>query len=56
MTPEDLVQRWRGSITLATLATWRSRKLGPTFIKVGGRVLYSEEAIADYEHKNRRNY
>lgn len=51
MTPIELVSRWRGSITLVTLATWRSRKQGPSYIKIGGRVLYPEEAVDAWEKR-----
>jgi hypothetical protein len=49
LTPLELVERWKGSITAITLATWRSRKQGPTYIKVGGRVLYPLDGIEKYE-------
>ena len=49
LTPLELVERWKGSIAAITLATWRSRKQGPTYIKVGGRVLYPLDGIEKYE-------
>lgn len=51
MTPVELAERWKGSITVVTLATWRSRKQGPKYIKVGGRVLYPLDGVEDYEKK-----
>ena len=51
LTPQALVERWQGAITLVTLSTWRSRKLGPAYIKIGGRVLYREDAVAAWEAK-----
>lgn len=51
LTPQQLVERWQGAITLVTLSTWRSRKLGPAYIKIGGRVLYREDAVAAWEAK-----
>lgn len=42
------------AVTLATLATWRSRGLGPAYVKIGGRVLYRREAVEEWEAKNTR--
>jgi hypothetical protein len=55
MTPQALVERWQGSITLVTLATWRSRKLGPRYIKIGGRVLYPLDGVEEWEAKRTFN-
>lgn len=51
---DDLISRWRGQVKATTLATWRSRKLGPPYIKVGGRVLYPTKAVEEYERRNTR--
>lgn len=51
---DDLISRWRGQVKATTLATWRSRKLGPPYVKVGGRVLYPIKAVEDYERRNTR--
>lgn len=51
---DDLISRWRGQVKATTLATWRSRKLGPPYVKVGGRVLYPVKAVEDYERRNTR--
>jgi hypothetical protein len=32
-------------IALGTVNNWRSRKIGPEFVRVGGLVRYSPEAI-----------
>ena len=55
LTPQALVERWQNSITLVTLATWRSRKLGPRYVKIGGRVLYPAEGIEEWEQKRTFN-
>ena len=51
LTPSELIARWKNSITAATLATWRSRKLGPAYTKIGGRVLYPLSAVEAWERK-----
>ncbi|RFB95771.1 hypothetical protein B5K11_11695 [Rhizobium leguminosarum bv. trifolii] len=37
-----------------TLARWRCTKRGPLYIKSGGRVLYREADLLEYENKNAR--
>jgi hypothetical protein len=54
LTVAALVERWKGQVTKATLATWRSRNTGPAFVKIGGRVLYRRGDIEAYEAKNTR--
>lgn len=49
-TPAELVQRYRGSITIRTLANWRSTGEGPRYTKIGGRVLYPVDAVKTWEH------
>jgi hypothetical protein len=51
LTPQALADRWQSQISLVTLATWRSRKQGPKYIKLGGRVLYPLDGVEDWEKK-----
>ena len=51
---EELISRWRGQVKATTLATWRSRKLGPSYVKIGGRVLYPLKELEAYEKRNTR--
>ena len=46
---DDLVSRWRGQVKPSTLASWRSKGVGPRYLKLGGRVLYPVVAIEAYE-------
>lgn len=32
----------------STLAEWRAMNIGPSFVKVGRRVMYPKEAVLDY--------
>jgi hypothetical protein len=52
LTPEEVVQRYRGEITLGTLRNWRSMRIGPTFVKIGKAVLYPVEELDAWDRKN----
>lgn len=49
LTPQELAARYKGSITVRTLANWRSTGHGPKFTKIGGRVLYPLDAVIEWE-------
>ena len=49
LTPEELVERYKGQISLRTLANWRCTGEGPPFTKIGGRVLYLRVAVYEWE-------
>lgn len=38
LTPEDVVDRYRGGVSLGTLRNWRTRRIGPSFIR-SSRIL-----------------
>jgi hypothetical protein len=48
----DLAARWR--LSPRTLERWRWLKLGPAYIKAGGRVVYTLEDVLAYEAAQRR--
>lgn len=51
LTPTDLVERYKGKITVRTLANWRSQGISPPFTKVGGRILYEKRALEEWERR-----
>jgi hypothetical protein len=53
LTPPELAERYRGSITVKTLANWRWLGLGPRFTKIGGRILYALSDVVSWEAANR---
>jgi hypothetical protein len=53
LTPEELTQRYKGRISLRTLANWRSTGDGPIYTKIGGRVLYALSAVKNWEQSRR---
>ena len=44
-----LARRW--GISYRTLQGWRNRNMGPVYIRIGGGVRYSIEAIIAYERE-----
>lgn len=52
LTPQQLVARWSRAVTTGTLANWRSQRVGPSFTKLRGRVLYPLVSVEEWERKN----
>lgn len=50
LTPEEASARLR--IPTKTLANWRNKRIGPSYIKAGHRVLYPLDKLIEYERKN----
>lgn len=51
LTPSELVARYKQTITIRTLANWRSTGEGPCYTKIGGRVLYPVDAVKKWEEQ-----
>jgi predicted site-specific integrase-resolvase len=49
---KDLAARWH--VSPRTLERWRWLGTGPTFLKVGGRVIYRLEDVEAYERAQLR--
>ncbi len=47
---KSLARKW--GISHKTLQRWRWLKMGPAYIKIGGRIRYSADSIKDYETSN----
>lgn len=52
LTAHQLIQRWNGVVTPGTLANWRSKRVGPPFTKLRGRILYPIDKVAEWEAQN----
>ncbi len=50
LTSKELADRWR--LSDQTLANWRYTGKGPTFTRVGSRVLYPIDKVQEYETRN----
>ena len=46
-----LARRW--SLSPRTLERWRWLKVGPSFLRIGGRIVYKLEDIEQYEAAQR---
>lgn len=51
LTQDELAKRWR--ISPRTLERWRWLRLGPQYLKIGGRVVYSLEDVESFEAAKR---
>ena len=52
LTVPELAARW--DVSAGSLANWRSEGKGPSFTKIGSRVLYPVQAIERFEHAHTR--
>lgn len=52
LTPDQLVDRWSKAVGRGTLANWRAQGKGPTFTKLGSRVVYRLADVLAYEETN----
>lgn len=53
LSPKQVCLRYAGQITMGTLANWRTKGDGPTYTKIGGRVLYELQEILKWERKQK---
>ena len=54
LTPEELVTRWRGAVTVETLSNKRSKREGPAYVKIGRGVLYPLDKVIAFEQAQAR--
>lgn len=52
MTAEEVAGRYRGQITLSTLANWRALGRGPAYLKIGKLCLYPSTLLDEWEREN----
>jgi hypothetical protein len=52
LTPEEVVERYRGATTLGTLRNWRAMRVGPPYVKIGKAVLYPIDELDAWDKKN----
>ena len=47
ITQAELARRWR--LSPRTLERWRWQGNGPAYLKIGGRIVYRKEDVAEFE-------
>lgn len=52
LTPEEVAERYRGSISVGTLRNWRGMRIGPSFVKIGKAVLYPVDSLDAWDKSN----
>jgi len=52
LTAEEVSERYRGEISVGTLANWRAARVGPTYIKIGKAVLYPVDELDAWDRQN----
>lgn len=52
LTLEEVVDRYRNQISPGTLRNWRSKRIGPSFIKIGKTVLYPRDELDRWDRSN----
>lgn len=52
LTLEEVLERYRNKISDGTLRNWRSKRIGPSFIKVGKAILYPIEELERWDRSN----
>ncbi|MFG1412000.1 helix-turn-helix domain-containing protein [Xanthobacter sp. VTT E-85241] len=52
LTPEEVAERYRGTVSIGTLRNWRSMRIGPAYVKVGKSVLYPVNQLEIWDQTN----
>ena len=55
LTPREVSERYGRSISVGTLANWRTMGVSPPYIKLGGKIVYEEEALIEWERRRTCN-
>lgn len=53
LTPEEVSERYRGSVSVGTLRNWRAMRIGPPFVKIGKAVLYPAGELEAWDEQNK---
>lgn len=52
LTLDEVIGRYRDQISEGTLRNWRSKRVGPSFLKLGKAVLYPLEELERWDRRN----
>lgn len=53
LTPEEVADRYRGGISIGTLRNWRTKRIGPSYLKIGKAILYPVDELEEWDRSNR---
>lgn len=52
LTLEEVVERYRNQVSEGTLRNWRSKRIGPSFVKISKAILYPIEELERWDRSN----
>lgn len=52
LTQDEVAERYRGLVSVRTLANWRSMRIGPKYTKIGKTVLYEVGELDAWDDRN----
>lgn len=52
LTQDEVAERYRGLVSVGTLANWRFKGVGPNYVKIGKAVLYAESDLDAWDDRN----
>jgi hypothetical protein len=52
LTVDEVVIRYRNEISDGTFRNWRSKRIGPSFLKIGKAVLYPVDELERWDRSN----
>ena len=55
LTEAEVVRRYRGALSAGTLRNWRSRGVGPAYLRIGRAILYAREDLERWEATRRQS-
>lgn len=53
LTAEEVAERYRGGISVGTLRNWRTKQIGPSFVKIGRAILYPVVELDAWDETNK---
>lgn len=52
LTSEEVIERYRNKVSDGTLRNWRSKRIGPSYIKIGKAILYPADELDRWDRSN----
>jgi Helix-turn-helix domain len=52
LTADEVSDRYRGAVSVATLRNWRAMRVGPAYVKIGKAVLYPIDELDAWDKRN----